>query len=239
MPPKRAFATFGRRFGLELYRQGRHARHTCRRQTPAADARCRNPLRLSSRTIQRQFLGRRATMAAIKTHLLSKAVSFVASNPRRPPLAPTCARRPPRAKSTRASSPCPNPSDGAINPICALSLHSRVSFAVVTPAIRTTLRLRNRAPWALKSATNSPCHSAVGIIDSFIRRATKLPGGRRSMSMHLWLRASFGSKHIRRKHSRLIPRKSWSRTNGHKKQLLSRSSAPFARQEHYADAAHF
>ena len=179
---KRALATFGKPFGLELYRQSRTSGNLPTPK-PAADAVAATrfgfhpddttPIPRPSR-----YYGRH------QNPLLSNQLQSQPATPA-PPLAPTSAHCPPPAKSTRACSPCPNPSADATNPTYALWLPSHASFADGSRATPTICASRSRARWASKSVMSSPSRSAADIIDSSIRPAMKLLGGRRSISMHL------------------------------------------------------
>ena len=187
---KRAFATFGKPFGLELYRQSRTSANL-RPLKPATEAVAATRFGFhpdDTTPIPRpsHYYGRRQNPPLHK-QLSTQPVSSA------PPLAPSA---PSPARSTKALLPCPNPNAGAINPTCALWLLSRASFAVAIRATRTTSGSRSRVHSESKSATSSPCRSAGAITARSIRPATKLRGGKASRSTPFALPGSFGSKRI-------------------------------------------
>ena len=129
---KRAFATFGKPFGLELYRQSRTSGNLPPSK-PAADAVAATRFGFhpdDTTPIPRpsHYYGRRQDPP------LHKQLSAQPVSPA-PPLAPSA--RPPPARSTKALLPYPNPNVGAINPISALWPPSRALFAVAIRATRT------------------------------------------------------------------------------------------------------
>ena len=185
---KRAFATFGKPFGLELYRQSRTSGNLPPPK-PAADAVAATRFGFhpdDTTPIPRpsHYYGRRQNPP------LNKQLSAEPYHQRR--RSPRV--RPPPARSTKALLPYPNPNVGAINPISASWLPSRALFAVVIRPTRTICVSRSRALWVSKSATNSVSRSAGAITGSSIRPAMKLPGGKDSRSTPFALRGSFGSK---------------------------------------------
>ena len=188
---KRAFATFGKPFGLELYRQSRTSGNLPTPK-PAADAGAATrfgfhpddttPIPRPSR-----YYGRHQNPPLSKQLL---------SQPLRRRRSPRPCPRPPPAKSTKAFSLWPNRSAGAINLTCVLWPPSHASFADGSRAIPTICASRSRAHWVSKSATSSPCRSAGATTGNSIRPATKLRGGKASRSMPFVLPGSFGSKRI-------------------------------------------
>ena len=138
---KRALATFGKPFGLELYRQSRTSTHLpSQKPTIGVAAATRFGFHPDDTTpIPRpsRYYGRRPN----KTQL--GASSCFRHQPHRPRRLPHRRRRPLRAKSTRAFLPSPNPNAGATNPISASSLRSHALFAGGIQVIHTICVSRN------------------------------------------------------------------------------------------------
>ena len=136
---KRAFATFGKPFGLELYRQNRTSGNLSAVKAGGTML-SRRPASAFTPTIRHPFRGHRTTMAVVKIHPSTSSCPRSQYHQRRRSLR---VRHP--ARSTKALLPYQNPNAAGINPTCALWLLSRALFAVATRAIRTTSGLRSRA----------------------------------------------------------------------------------------------
>ena len=179
---KRALATFGKPFGLELYRQSRTSGNLPTPK-PAIDAAAATrfgfhpddttPIPRPSR-----YYGRRQNPPLSEQFDLSQP-----SQHRRPPLAPS-APAPSPGKIDKSVLALPEPKRRRDKSHLRFVASQPCLVCGRQPAIRTICVSRNRALWASKSATSSPSHSAEGTIDSCIRQATKSPGGRQSISMH-------------------------------------------------------
>ena len=169
---KRAFATFGKPFGLELYRQNRTSANL-------------RPLKPATQAVAATRFG----LHPDDTTPIPRPSRYYGRR-QNPPLTSSCSRSPyhrrrrsPRVrhlsgKIDKSVSPYPNPNGGAISPTCALWRPSRVSFAVGTRAIPTTYGSRSRAQWESKLVTSSPYRSAAAITARSIRPAMKLRGGK-------------------------------------------------------------
>jgi hypothetical protein len=147
---KRALATFGRPFGLELYRKDILSQGWTRLRPQQCLHRRVNRSDLAYiQMIPPRFRAHHTSMAGgIR---LRPSSSFQKSNQRqttsqraprwRPPLLKTQSK----TKSTRASLPLANPSDCATRPTLSSLLRNPVLSAVVYPLIRITCALRSRA----------------------------------------------------------------------------------------------
>ena len=193
---KRALATFGKPFGLELYRGGKTACWSKARsiaQPALPDAQLRTGFHPDDTTpIPRPstYYGRRHDPAA------DKVMKTEIAKPIGPPLVPTGPEAPagridksqltfaePKRLRDKAhlkfvaSQPCL---------ICARQPSDPHHFRLCAAA-------RDRAE---RSAMSSPCRCAVHTIDSCIKLATRRPGGRISKSIRLKLRKGFGFRLI-------------------------------------------
>ena len=177
---KRALATFGRPFGLELYRGGRAA--ASQKPLPAppsvpapvpADARLdgfhpddTTPIPRPSRYYgRRQDLVTRDRAQGRRDLDVRPSAGSSVIVPVSPSLVP--------GQSTRAFSPSPSPNGCVTRPICGSSPRNLVSSAAGSRAIRITCGLRSRERWVSRSATSSPFPFAAVIITSCTRPAMK------------------------------------------------------------------
>ena len=135
---KRAFATFGRPFGLELYRQSRTSGNL-QPSKSAADAAAAT--RFGFHPDDTTPIPRPSHYYGRRQNPLNKQLSAHPISPA-PPLAPSTSRP---ARLTKALLPYPNPNGGATNPTFALWPPSPVLFAGAIPATRTISALRSRA----------------------------------------------------------------------------------------------
>ena len=200
---KRAFATFGKPFGLELYRKDKISSLSNPTAAPpvAASAPTQTACRLSSRRYD-------ANPAAIA--LLWPAASELddcASSQRSANSNPGWHL--PRAAAWRPQRPVPSPRQNRQEPThhrrtqtSARQGPSEICRFTAVPGLRASTRpilitcaLLNRGRLGLKSAMNSPCRFAAAIIDSSIRPAMRWPGGQTKKSMHWRSLERFGSKH--------------------------------------------
>ena len=187
---KRTLTTFGKPFGLELYRGGKD--DAIISETPTLTASCSCAARISAwvsiRTIRPQSHGHPAITAEGKMPSPGlRARSRRAELESRPSpsassIVPVAARPCARRKSIRASSPSPSQNGCATKPIWALLRHNLASSAADNRPIRIIFDLPNPGPLASKSATSSPSHFAAAIIGSFIRSEMRWRGGTISRS---------------------------------------------------------
>ena len=216
---KRALATFGRPFGLELYRGGKA--HSSAAEAPAragiSPCSCRWPCRLPPRRHDADpetvpLLRPPATRTRLR--------NTSGMNDGRPNGRWGCCRYMPQwqprhrhrlrrwrlmlslipcpAASTRACSPSPSPSGCATRRISGSLPHSPAWSAAGNLPTRIICALPNPAPSVSKSATSSPCPCAAVITGSCIRPAMKSPGGESSTSSRSESPRRFGRRRIQK-----------------------------------------
>ena len=176
---KRALATFGKPFGLELYRKS----HTGQKEPHPQPALPGEGTRFGfhpddTTPIPRpsRYYGRRQSSSITEHFRDSRIESGVPQGIST--ACPSNARPLPRQRSTKASLPWLNQNVGEIKHISGLLLHNHVSSVGVIRQTHITCALHNQERWASKSATSSRCHSAGATIVSYIRPVMKAPGGR-------------------------------------------------------------
>ena len=183
-PPNERLATFGKPFGLELYRQSRTAAALPISQPMSgAIAPTRFGFHPDDTTpIPRpsKYYGRRQSLPI--TEHFKEPGRPANPRPRQRRRLHRQYRSPRRPRSTKAFSRWPNPNAAATNPICALSPHSPVLSADVIRRTRIICALRSQGPWAPKSAMSSRCRCAAVTIVNSIKLEMKSPGGRASTS---------------------------------------------------------
>ena len=203
---KRALATFGKPFGLELYRGGKAAtsenpcprRHQSRFPLMAVSA--------STRMTRRRSRGHRTIMAAgIKTRWPSTSgMNDARPNGRWCRYTQATRSAPPLAPNAQ-----PDLTPGRIDKsVLAIAEPKRLrdkahlKFVASQPCLVCGrqpsdphhLRFAQPEPSALKSATSSPFPSAAVITGSCIRPAMRSPGGRTSTSSRWRSPRGFGSR---------------------------------------------
>ena len=207
---KRALTTFGKPFGLELYRGGKAAVH--QRSLPApslsvlavpvpADVRVGShpddttPIPRPSR-----YYGRRDNQLAQHFREERRQAERTIDTSARMALSPAPLWRPGPSllsypiASTRACCGLPSQKDYATKRISNSSPRNPASSAAGSPLTRITCGLPNPERWVSKSVTSSPCHSAAVLIGSYIRPAMRWLGGRASRLMPCQLPRGFGSR---------------------------------------------
>ena len=168
---KRALATFGKPFGLELYRHSRAPDVVLGTTSIIPTTRFgSHPDDTTPIPRPSHYYGSRQgpSLKEQFTELASSA----------PPDRAGYAS-PYQKRSTKVFWRYLNRSAVAINRIYALSPPSPAWSADATPVTLIMYVLRSRAHWGSKSAMNSPFRSAAVTIASFIKAAMKSPGGRK------------------------------------------------------------